>query len=246
MLLWQAEIGEPALSQELSGRPVAVAVCRDSIGERLGLVVWRRLDARTWNSEDGRLLDSIAGVVWLLLDRASNEHGFTGAARTDPLTALLNRRAFVAEATRHIMRLDRDRLPGTLLLAEVDNLENVSLLLGPDGADRVLRRAAVLLQSTVRPTDLVGRTGDAEFAVWLDGTDHITAAERAESLCLEAPGKIVGPTHASLPDVSFSIGIATHQPGESFGDLARRASQVMRDVKLAGGGYWRVSLAQTA
>ena len=52
------------------------------------------------------------------------------------------------------MRLDRDQLSGTLMLAEVDNLENVSLLLGPDGADRVLRRAAVLLQGTVRPTDL--------------------------------------------------------------------------------------------
>ena len=156
-LLWQAEVGEPALSQELSGRPIAVAVCRDSVGERLGLAVWRKLDARTWSDSDGPLLDSIAGVVWLLLDRRSNsEHGFAGAARTDPLTALLNRRAFVAEATRHIVRLDRDQLPGTLMLAEVDNLENVSLLLGPDGADRVLRRAAVLLQSTVRPTDLVG------------------------------------------------------------------------------------------
>jgi diguanylate cyclase (GGDEF)-like protein len=244
-LLWQAEVGEPALSQETSGRPIAVAVCRDSVGERLGLVVWRGLDGPTWSANDGLLLDSIAGVIWLLLDRGS-EHGVAGTGRTDPLTALLNRRAFVAEATRHIMRLDRDQLCGTLMLAEVDNLENVSLLLGPDGADRVLRRAAVLLQSTVRPTDLVGRTGDAEFAVWLDGTDHMTAAERAENLCLEAPGKIVGPSHASLPDVSFSIGIATHLPGESFGDLARRASQAMRDVKVAGGGYWRVSLTQPA
>ena len=133
------------------------------------------------------------------------------------------------------MRLDRDQLSGTLMLAEVDNLENVSLLLGPDGADRVLRRAAVLLQSTVRPTDLVGRTGDAEFAVWLDDTDHMTAAERAENLCLEAPGKIVGPSHASLPDVSFSIGIATHharrelwrpgasrQPGDARRESCRR------------------------
>jgi diguanylate cyclase (GGDEF)-like protein len=243
-LLWQAEIGEPALSQELSGRPIAVAVCCDSVGERLGLVVWRRLDARTWSESDGPLLDSLAGIIWLLLDRGEQE--LFRSARTDPLTALLNRRAFVAEVTRHIMRLDRDELPGTLMLAEVDNLENIRLMLGADGADRVLRRAAVLLQSTVRPSDLVGRTADGEFAVWLDGTDHMTAAERAEALCLEAPGKIVGPNYASLPDVSFSIGIATRRPSESFGDLARRTSEAMREVKLAGGGYWRVSLVQAA
>ena len=115
--------------------------------------------------------------------------------------------------------------------------------MGTDGSDRVLRRAAVLLLGTVRPTDLVGRTGDAEFGVWLSGADYMTAAERAENLCLEAPGKIVAPNHASLPEVSFSIGIATRHAGESFADLARRARHAMCEVKVAGGGYWRVSLS---
>lgn len=243
-LLWQAAVGTPVLSQEPTGRPIAVAVCRDNVGERLGLVVWRRRGARAWSGDDAPLLDSIAGVIWLLLDRESSEHELAHSMRTDPLTALLNQRTFVTEATRHIVRLDRDDLPGTLMLAEVDNLETVNLLLGSDGGDQVLRRAAVLLQSTVRPSDLVGRTGDAEFAVWLSGADHMTAAERAETLCLEAPGKIVGPCHATLPEVSFSIGIATRRSGESFADLARRASHAMREVKLAGGGYWRVSLGQ--
>jgi hypothetical protein len=63
-------------------------------------------------------------------------------------------------------------------------------------------------------------------------------------LCLEAPAKIVGPRHAIVPEVSFSIGIATRMIDESFADLARRASQAMREVKVAGGGYWRVSLVQ--
>ncbi len=100
----------------------------------------------------------------------------------------------------------------------------------------------MLLQSAVRPTDLLGRTGDAEFAVWLSGADHLTAAERAEALCLEAPGKIGAPLQTAVPEVSFSIGIATRFGSESFADLARRASSAMREVKLAGGGYWRVSL----
>jgi diguanylate cyclase (GGDEF)-like protein len=104
----------------------------------------------------------------------------------------------------------------------------------------------MLLQAAVRPTDLVARTGDAEFAVWLSGADHLTAAERADDLCLDAPGKAAGPRQASLPDVSFSIGIATRKTGESFADLVRRAGHAMREVKSAGGGYWRVSLTQPA
>lgn len=245
-LLWQAQIGLPALAQEPNGRPIAVAVCRQSSIEKLGLVLWRRRGARGWTSDDAPLVDAMAGIIWLVMDRHTRQRDMPGSMRTDPLTALLSQRSFIAEATRHITRLDRDNQPGTLMLAEVDNLDSVHRMLGLDGSDQVLRRAAVLLQSTVRPTDLVGRIGDAEFGIWLSGADHMTAAERAESLCLEAPGKIAGPDHATILDVSFSIGIASRQPGETFADLVRRAGDAMREVKLAGGGYWRVSLGETA
>jgi diguanylate cyclase (GGDEF)-like protein len=246
MLLWRAEVGMPALSHEPNGRPIVVSVCWQNAIEKLGLVIWRRRGGSAWNGGDVPLVDSIAGIIWLLVERDASRRDLTRNMRTDPLTALLNQRSFVAEATRHMIRLDRDELPGTLMLAEVDNLEDASVLLGPDGGDQVLRRAAILLQSAVRPSDLVARTGDSEFAVWLSGADHLTAAERAEDLCLEAPTRVPGTRHALLPDVSFSIGIATRRAGESFADLTRRAGHAMREVKLAGGGYWRVSLVQPA
>jgi diguanylate cyclase (GGDEF)-like protein len=245
-LLWQAELGGPKMAVEPNGRPIVVGVCRQSSTEKVGLVLWRRRGARAWAGDDMSLVDSFAGIVWLLMDRESPQRDAFRATPTDALTALLNQRTFVAEATRHIARLDRDAEPGTLMLAEVDNLENVGLMLGPDGSDQVLRRAAMLLRSVVRPSDLVGRTGDAEFAVWLGGADHLTAAERAEDLCLEAPSRVVGPGNTPVSEVSFSIGIATRQKGEGFADLARRASQAMRQVRREGGGYWRVSLGKAA
>jgi diguanylate cyclase (GGDEF)-like protein len=246
MLLWRAEVGSPALSEEANGRPISVSICRQSSNEKLGLVLWRRRGARGWNGDDVPLVDAVAGVIWLLLEREVSQRNIARSTRMDPLTALLNQRSFVAEATRHIARLERDNIPGTLVLAEVDNLESTTLLQGTDAGDQVLRRAAMLLQGAVRPTDLLGRTGDAEFAVWLSGADYLTAAERAEALCLEAPGKMGAASSSSVLEVSFSIGIATRESSESFADLARRASQAMREVKVAGGGYWRVSLANKA
>jgi len=243
-LLLRAAVGAPALAQEPNGRPIAVTICRDIKSEKIGVVLWRRRGARGWSSEEVPLVDAMAGIIWLLIERDISQNDIARNSRMDPLTALLNQRSFVAEATRHIARLDRDDLPGTLMLAEVDNLESSTMLHGPIDADQVLRRAAMLLQSAVRPTDLLGRTGDAEFAVWLSGADHLTAAERAEALCLEAPGKVATPIEAAVPEVSFSIGIATRFSGESFADLARRASHAMREVRMAGGGYWRVSLAR--
>lgn len=246
VLLWRAEVGTPALSHEGNGRPIAVAVCRQASPEKLGLVLWRRRGARGWSGEDIPLMDCVAGIIWLLLEREAGQHDVARSTRMDPLTALLNQRSFVAEATRHIARLERDDLPGTLMLADVDNLESTKQLQGSGAGELVLRRAAMLLQAAIRPTDLLGRTGDAEFAVWLSGADYLTAAERAETLCLEAPTKMNTQPDAGVPEISFSIGIATRGSGEGFADLARRATQAMREVRVAGGGYWRVSLIQGA
>jgi diguanylate cyclase (GGDEF)-like protein len=129
------------------------------------------------------------------------------------------------------------------MLAEVDNLGGAGLKQGSDDGDLMLRRAAMLLRSAVRPTDLVGRTGGSEFAIWLSGADYLTAAERAENLCLEAP---MPECDTAVSEVSFSIGIATRRPGENFADLAQRAGDAMRQVKREGGGYWRVSLDKAA
>ena len=245
-LLYQAELGSPALSREPNGRPIAIAMCRGTDTERLGMVLWRRRGARAWGIDDVPLMDALAGIAWLLTARDASHHAMAQFMRTDPLTAVLNQRSFASEASRHIARLERDHSPGTLMLAEVDNLDSAGLMLGPEARDQILRRAAVLLQSVVRPTDLVGRTGDAEFAIWLSGADHLTAAERAESLCLEAPQRIAGAHDAEQPEVSFSIGIAARRPGETFVDLVKRASGAMSEVKRSGGGYWQVALDQSA
>ena len=81
MLLWRAEVGTPALSQEANGRPIAVAVCRQTTNEKLGLVLWRRRGARTWGGEDVALVDSTAGIVWLLLERDIGNSELTRSAR---------------------------------------------------------------------------------------------------------------------------------------------------------------------
>ncbi len=245
-LLRKADIGRPSVARDADGRAMVASVCQQGAGGTLGLVLWRRRGARDWSVEDLPLVDASAGVVRLLLDREIGRAVLSRAMRTDPVTALLNRRAFIAEVSRHINRLARDGAPGTLMLAEIDNLRSTGAALGSRAGDRMLRRAAVLLQNTVRPTDLVGRIGDQEFAIWLSGADHLTAAERAEALCLSGQGRIAGSDGADSPEVSFSIGIATRRWGETYEAVARRANEAVCKVKAAGGGCWHVSLDRPA
>ena len=161
----------------------------------------------------------------------------------DRLTGVPNRRWFLDEADRHIERLDLDGKIGTLFLVDIDDLRGVNLALGRAQGDRMLVRMVNELRTMVRPSDLVARVGADEIAVWQDGMDHLTAAERAEALCRRR-------LFQDLPDgyrVTFSIGIASRGPGspEDIRVLLRRAHMAAREVKTKGGGGWRVAISGT-
>ncbi|WP_079246979.1 diguanylate cyclase [Sphingomonas turrisvirgatae] len=79
-------------------------------------------------------------------------------ADTDPLTGLLNRRAFLAAAIGR-------QGPQTLLLLDLDHFKQVNDTLGHDGGDEVLRVVARSLRNLAPRGALVARVGGEEFAM---------------------------------------------------------------------------------
>jgi diguanylate cyclase (GGDEF)-like protein len=179
----------------------------------------------------------------MILEHDSLQQEMQLQARTDPLTGLLNRRAFLDEVTRRIDRLERDTLPGTLMFIDLDHFKKLNDLAGHDTGDEALCAASGLLSRAVRPTDVVARLGGDEFAVWLDGADELAAAERAERLCEAAPRELAALGATLGVHLSMSIGIACRWPGgeDDMEALMRRADTAMYEVKRAGRGKWRVA-----
>ena len=62
----------------------------------------------------------------MVLEHEAIQQEMARQARTDPLTGLLNRRAFLEEMARHIDRLDREDQPGTLMFADLDYFKPVN------------------------------------------------------------------------------------------------------------------------
>jgi diguanylate cyclase (GGDEF)-like protein len=190
------------------------------------------------------LITAAAHLIRMVLEHEAIQREMARQARTDPLTGLLNRRAFLEEMTRHIDRLDREEQPGTLLFADLDDFKQVNDGLGHEVGDQVLLSTANILRNKMRPSDLVARLGGDEFAVWMNGADHLTAAERADYLCKEVANTLRELTAAGgAAPPTVSIGIATreaanHEPVDS---LLRRADHAMYEVKRAGRGHWRVA-----
>ena len=129
------------------------------------------------------LLSSVAisyRIRLLLSERDAALAGETAAlalADSDPLTGLLNRRAFLREAIGSSGR----RL---LVLADIDHFKLVNDTLGHDGGDDVLRRFGRALADAAPAGALVARVGGEEFAVLVPDTyvllpDVLLAAIRA-------------------------------------------------------------------
>jgi diguanylate cyclase (GGDEF)-like protein len=226
------------------GRPIIVSACRTRFGAHAGIALWRSPGSRRWDQEEQSLLCAAANLICMVLEHEAIQHEMARQARTDPLTGLLNRRAFLEDMERHMDRLDREVQPGTLMFADLDNFKPVNDRLGHETGDEVVKRTADLLRNAVRPTDIVARLGGDEFALWMNGADHMTAAERADYLCGAAPEALREIT-GEAPSPTLSIGIATREAGsgEPLDSLLRRADEAMYQVKRTGRGHWRVSLA---
>lgn len=233
----------PAQAIGADGRPVLAAFCRTRFGEQIALALWRTPGARPWDAEDQALAMAASTVVRVVLEHESIQREMARQARTDPLTGLLNRRAFMEEIARRIDRMERENQPGTVMFVDLDHFKSVNDHFGHETGDQVLRELAGMLRDAVRPADLVARLGGDEFALWLDGSDHMTVAERAEWLCVHGTVKLSASVPGANPPLGMSIGIATRQPGkgEEIDAMLRRADQAMYSVKQNGRGHWAVA-----
>ena len=252
--------GSPALQSGQSDSGFLVLACpvRTRFGEQSGVVVWRAAHARPWDDDDHTLAAAASGLIRLVLEHEAIQRQLATQARTDPLTGLLNRRAFTEETVRRIDRLDREDLPGTMLCLDIDGFTALNRDRGQEAGDSVLICAANLLRRTFRPSDLLGRIGADEFGVWLDGSDELTAAERAEDIrvsfprslaelpSLAGPGSVSGAVLPQPAIATLTTGIACRQPGtyEDFDSIMARTVQVLRETRRGGQGQWRVSHAR--
>ncbi|HEY0507861.1 MAG TPA: EAL domain-containing protein [Blastococcus sp.] len=155
-------------------------------------------------------------------------------ARTDELTGLPNRRAFL-ERAEEVLDAATTRRPAALLLLDLDGFKEVNDSLGHHAGDQLLRQVGPRLHDDLRPGQLLARLGGDEFAVLLEEADLDGAqklAERLRELILE-PFTVEG----IRLHVGVSIGVSTAPvPAASVQELLRCADVAMYAAKSSGEG----------
>jgi diguanylate cyclase (GGDEF)-like protein len=156
-------------------------------------------------------------------------------ADRDPLTGLLNPRAYYEVANRMIRLAQRTGIPFAVLFIDLDHFKAINDHFGHEAGDDVLRRVAACLSMHMRQSDVLARVGGEEFAVFLPGTNLEGASWLGEKL-REAVA-LLEPTVAegNRFGITASIGIADHRPSDqSVADIQRRADRAMYQAKNLG------------
>ena len=190
-----------------------------------GPIVWFDGHGRALRDGEGRLV-AIEGILTDITDRKLAAEKIATLARTDSLTGLANRAAFLERLGLEFMRARRGAGHFAVHYLDLDHFKDVNDTLGHPVGDALLRAAAERLRNCVRETDMVARFGGDEFAVLQDGVEGAANVETLAAKIgqtLAAPFAIDGnqvQTTASIGIVPYSAEVASVDVMMMKADLA--------------------------
>jgi two-component system cell cycle response regulator len=152
------------------------------------------------------------------------------AARTDPLTGLLNRRGFQELMEVETERALRSSRPLAIVVGDLDHFKHLNDRFGHGAGDLALRRFGEIATSASRRIDAVARIGGEEFALLLPDTEQHAAYLLAERLrrAVKEPS-----ADGDLPTVSFGVvSFPTHAADAEA--LMHAADQALYAAKAMG------------
>lgn len=155
---------------------------------------------------------------------------------TDPLTGLLNRRAFHLVLERELDRVARSGEQALLLAVDIDHFKSFNDRYGHLAGDMVIRSVAQALQQSVRPMDAVARMGGEEFCVVCPNCLPTYAPVMAERIRVTVEEKRISVSdHLPPLSVTVSCGGAFATPwirGHSLEWLERADAQLYKAKHL--------------
>jgi len=104
------------------------------------------------------------------------ENKISQLAATDPLTGVLNRRAFMMRMEGELHRAKRNSEPVSIIMVDIDYFKKINDSYGHQIGDVVLQNIANRLSASLRSYEFIGRFGGEEFVICLTGANENQAA----------------------------------------------------------------------
>lgn len=193
-------------------------------------------DAPELENDRRQLLHSAAEHISLAIANLKLQEHLRQQSIRDILTGLYNRRHMEEALLREAARADRQKLPCSILMLDVDHFKKFNDSYGHQAGDALLRGLGSFLQTHVRGEDVACRYGGEEFILILPGADPENALRRGEQIRAGVADSLKVAYEADvLPQVTISLGLATYPlHAQTAADAVKAADVALYRAKRAG------------
>ncbi len=150
------------------------------LSKKNGAEFWSSVNARVVRSENGTPV--VEGTFIDVSARIAFENKLNFLARHDPLTSLLNRRAFEDYLLEAIKTGQADRTPYALLYLDLDQFKVLNDSCGHSAGDNLLIQLSSRLKSRLKSNHILARLGGDEFGMLITNSSPAEALVDAKAI----------------------------------------------------------------
>ena len=152
----------------------------------------------------------------------------------DPLTGCCNIHELYRRLDSELQRSNRDKSELSCLCLEVDHYKQIRESYGSTIADHVLIDVVAEINSRVRTTDCLCRSGDSEFSLVLPMCSAEAASELAETFRRAIEGSVIRLENQEI-SVTISLGVSCLRRGNDDSEsMIHRAENALYRAKVEG------------
>lgn len=159
---------------------------------------------------------------------------FLRNSRTDPLTGVMNRRAFSIAYSAAEAQFKRGKLPFALISFDIDHFKAVNDNHGHDVGDLVLQNLVEAVSKVLRPSDQLARLGGEEFCVICHVADADQALSVAEKLRQTAMKVTTSSRDGNPVQITISLGIHLVTADEDMDTALQHCDKALYLAKQSG------------
>ncbi|MBO1678515.1 sensor domain-containing diguanylate cyclase [Bittarella massiliensis (ex Durand et al. 2017)] len=223
----------PALREAMTAAKngSAFSTVEARVQNKKGRYLWCRFRATDQYDEFGSPLKAV-GVITDIDEEKRKLDDLKKRAELDALTGLYNRAETEARIRRHLAGQPNGLC--ALFVIDIDNFKAINDGLGHLLGDAVLTELGAEMKKLTRQSDVVGRIGGDEFAIFLKDFPTVAVAKKKAEGLLEMFRSLFRREKRPV-EVTCSIGIAIHpQDGADFPSLYHSADLALYQAKSRG------------
>jgi diguanylate cyclase (GGDEF)-like protein len=217
----------PHLGNRARGACSATCVPVSMAGRSIGVLHTVGPHDRPLTAQQAEQLETIASHAGTRIGLLRVMFATSLQAATDPLTGLLNRRAF----ENRLHALFRRGTSFALAMGDLDRFKHLNDSHGHEAGDRALRLFSKVLSESLRTDDIVSRYGGEEFLI---AFPNQTSRHAADALRRMQEGLAIALADGTVPTFTVSFGVTDSDQSRDLDELCRIADAALFRAKRAG------------